>query len=44
MNCFKKRVKHRDATTESSKRKSTPSNETQKELSVLWSLIHYNKD
>ena len=35
MNCFKKRVKHRDATTESSKRKSTPSNETQKELSVL---------
>ena len=35
MNCFKKRVKHRDATTESSERKSTPSNETQKELSVL---------
>ena len=35
MNCFKKRVKHRDATTELSKRKSVPSNETQKELSVL---------
>ena len=35
MNCFKKRVKHRDATTESSKRKSALSNETQKELSVL---------
>ena len=35
MNCFKKRVKRRDATTELSKRKSAPSNETQKELSVL---------
>ena len=35
MNLFKKRVKHRDATTESSKRKSALSNETQKELSVL---------
>lgn len=35
LNCFKKRVKHRDATTELSKRKSAPSNETQKELSVL---------
>ena len=35
MSLFKKRVKHRDATTESSKRKSALSNETQKELSVL---------
>ena len=44
LNCFKKRVKRRDATTELSKRKSAPNNETQRELSVLWSLIHYNKD
>lgn len=42
MNCFEKRVKRRDATTELSKRKSAPSKDTQKELSVLWSLIHYN--
>ena len=35
MNCFKKRVKRRDETTELSKRKSAPSNQTQKELSVL---------
>lgn len=35
MNCFKKRVKRRDATTELSKRKNASSNETQKELSVL---------
>ena len=35
MNCFKKRVKRRDETTELSKRESAPSNQTQKELSVL---------
>ena len=35
MNCFEKRVKRRDASTELSKRKSAPSNDTQKELSVM---------